>query len=87
MICNNLSVNEKGHLTLGGVDTVDMAEKYGTTNTGMVVSWILRHPAKMQPIIGTTTVERIQQIAQASDVDITREDWYAIYKAAGNNLP
>ena len=30
MICNNLSVNEKGHLTLGGVDTVDMAEKYGT---------------------------------------------------------
>lgn len=64
-----------------------MAEKYGTTNTGMVVSWILRHPAKMQPIIGTTTIERIQQIAQASDVDITREDWYAIYKAAGNNLP
>ena len=64
-----------------------MAEKYGTTNTGMVVSWILRHPVKMQPIIGTTTIERIQQIAQASDVDITREDWYAIYKAAGNNLP
>jgi len=64
-----------------------MAEKYGTTNTGMVVSWILRHPAKMQPIIGTTTIERIRQIAQASDVDITREDWYAIYKAAGNNLP
>ena len=64
-----------------------MAEKYGTTNTGMVVSWILRHPAKMQPIIGTTTIERIRQIAQASDVDITREDWYAIYKAADNNLP
>jgi len=64
-----------------------MAEKYGTTNTGMVVSWILRHPAKMQPIIGTTTIGRIRQIAQASDVDITREDWYAIYKAAGNNLP
>ena len=65
----------------------EMAEKYGTTNTGMVVSWILRHPAAMQPIIGTTTIERVQQIAAASDVDITREDWYAIYKAAGNQLP
>ena len=30
MICNNLSVNEKGHLSLAGVDTVDMAQKYGT---------------------------------------------------------
>ena len=65
----------------------EMAEKYGTTNTGMVVSWILRHPAAMQPIIGTTPIERVQQIAAASDVDITREDWYAIYKAAGNQLP
>lgn len=65
----------------------EMAEKYGTTNTGMVISWILRHPAKMQPIIGTVNVERIRQIAAASDVDITREDWYALYKAAGNRLP
>ena len=30
MICENLSVNERGHLTLGGVDTTELAKKYGT---------------------------------------------------------
>ena len=65
----------------------ELAAKYGTTTTGMVISWILRHPAGMQPIIGTTNIERIQQIAAASDVVITREDWYALYKSTGKTLP
>lgn len=65
----------------------ELAEKYGTTTTGMVISWILRHPANMQPIIGTVNTDRIRQIAAASDVTITREDWYALYKSTGKTLP
>ena len=64
-----------------------MAEKYGTTPTGLASAWILRHPANMQVIAGTMNVERIKQIAQASEIELSREDWYALYKAAGNKLP
>ena len=65
----------------------EMAEKYGTTPTGLASAWILRHPANMQVIAGTMNVERIKQIAQASEIELSREDWYALYKAAGNKLP
>ena len=41
----------------------------------------------MQPIIGTTNAERMRDCVRAADVDITREEWYAIYLAAGNVLP
>ena len=64
-----------------------MAKKYGITPTGLASAWILRHPANMQVIAGTMNVERIKQIAQASEIEMSREDWYALYKAAGNKLP
>lgn len=65
----------------------EMAKKYGITPTGLASAWILRHPANMQVIAGTMNVERIKQIAQASEIEMSREDWYALYKAAGNKLP
>ncbi|MHC5267974.1 aldo/keto reductase [Enterococcus sp. LJL98] len=65
----------------------EMAEKYGTTPTGIASAWILRHPANMQVIIGTMNLQRIQEIAQASEIQLSRRDWYAIYLAAGNVLP
>lgn len=64
-----------------------MAKKYGITPTGLASAWVLRHPANMQVIAGTMNVERIKQIAQASEIEMSREDWYALYKAAGNKLP
>ena len=42
---------------------------------------------KMQPIIGTTNPDRIAQIAKASDVTITHDEWYELYKASGKTLP
>jgi predicted oxidoreductase len=53
----------------------------------MAIAWILRHPAKMQPVTGTTNIERLRDCFKASEVELTREDWYAIYRAAGNILP
>ena len=64
-----------------------MAEKYGTTPTGIASAWILRHPANMQVIAGKMTPSRIEEIAKASDIQLSREDWYSIYLAAGNILP
>ena len=65
----------------------DMAETHHVSNTTMAIAWILRHPARMQPIIGTTSPERVKQVALASEVALTRPQWYEIYRAAGNTLP
>lgn len=65
----------------------EMAEKYHTTPTGIASAWILRHPANMQVIIGTMNLQRIEEIAKASDIVLSKEDWYSIYLAAGNDLP
>ena len=64
-----------------------LAESYGVSNTTMAIAWILRHPARMQPIVGTTNLERVKQVALASGVSLTRQEWYEIYQAAGNTLP
>jgi len=65
----------------------ELAEKYNVTNSAIAVAWILRHPARIQTIIGTTNKEHIAQVSKASDIRLTREEWYALYMAAGNKLP
>lgn len=65
----------------------ELAEKYGLTSTGMAIAWLMRLPEKMQPIVGSTNPDRIKAIAAASDVTISREDWYRIYREAGYRLP
>ena len=65
----------------------DIAAAKGVSNSAIAIAWILRHPARMQPIVGTTNAERLQDICQASDITLTRQEWYEIYLAAGNKLP
>ena len=65
----------------------EIADKYSVSNTTIAVAWLLRHPAHMQPVIGTMNVERLKDCIKAADVTLTREEWYAIYRAAGNILP
>ena len=64
-----------------------IAEKYGVSKTTLAFAWILRHPAKMQPVTGTTNLTRLADCLKAADVRLTREEWYEIYRAAGNILP
>lgn len=64
-----------------------IASEKGVTNSAVAVAWILRHPAKIQTIVGTTNKERLKAICKASDVQLSREQWYEIYRAAGNILP
>lgn len=65
----------------------EIAEKYNVTNTTIAIAWLLRHPAHMQPIVGTMNTERLKDCIAAGDIKLTREEWYAIYRAAGNILP
>ena len=65
----------------------EIGEKYGLTKTGVAAAWILRHPANMQLIAGTMNPCHLEEICKASDVTITRSEWYEIYRAAGHCLP
>jgi predicted oxidoreductase len=65
----------------------DIAEKYEVSNTTIAIAWLLRHPAKMQPVTGTMNASRLKDCCKAGDVRLTRQEWYDIYRAAGNVLP
>lgn len=65
-----------------------MAEEHGVPPEAVVVAWLLRHPAAIQPVIGTKRPERIRAAARALEVELGREEWYALYVAArGRVLP
>ena len=65
----------------------EIAAKYSVSKTTIAIAWLLRHPAKMQPVTGTMNLERIQDCIKAADVTLTREEWYGLLMAAGNKLP
>ena len=64
-----------------------MALEKGVSKAAIAFAWILRHPAKMQVIAGTTKPERLREICRASDVELSRAEWYELYTSAGNWLP
>lgn len=64
-----------------------LAEEKSVTPSAIAIAWILRHPAKMQAIVGTMNTPRLIEICKAADIELTRSEWYEIYKSAGNILP
>ena len=68
-------------------ELVKLCKKYNLTDSAAVLAWILRHPAKMQPIVGTTSPLRIEGMVRATKIRITHEEWYDVYRAAGNDIP
>ena len=65
----------------------EIGEKYSLTKTGVAAAWIMRHPAEIQVIAGTMNPVHLAEICKASDVTLTRSEWYEIYRAAGHCLP
>lgn len=65
----------------------EIGARYGVTKTTLAIAWLLRHPAKMQPVVGTTNLQRLKDCVTAAEVNLTRKEWYEIYLAAGNTLP
>ena len=64
-----------------------LAEKYEVGADTIAYAWLLRYPARMQVITGTTSPDHLRSAAAAGDVVLSREEWYALYRAAGNRLP
>ena len=64
-----------------------LAVQHGVSTTAIAAAWVLRHPAQMQLIAGSVKEFRLLEIAQASDIYLTREEWYRLYLAAGHPLP
>lgn len=69
-------------------DTLDeLAKKYEVNKTSIVIAWIVRHPANMQPIAGTTNPQHLSELCLGADIELTRQEWYKIYTSAGVMLP
>ncbi|HEN2793598.1 TPA: aldo/keto reductase [Streptococcus agalactiae] len=64
-----------------------LAKNYNVSSEAIVIAWILRHPAKMQAIVGSMNPSRLKAIDKANDIALTRKEWYDIYRSAGNILP
>lgn len=65
----------------------DLANEYHVTKSAIAIAWLLRHPACMQPILGTTSCEHLKEMVQAIDVELTRQQWYDLYLASDKPLP
>ncbi|HEO0301797.1 TPA: aldo/keto reductase [Streptococcus agalactiae] len=64
-----------------------LAKNYNVSSEAIVIAWILRHPAQIQAIVGSMNPSRLKEIDKANDIALTREEWYDIYRSAGNILP
>ena len=64
-----------------------LAKKYDTNKNAIATAWILRHPANMQVILGTMNPTRIKESAAGGEITLTKQEWYDVYFAAGNDLP
>jgi predicted oxidoreductase len=64
-----------------------LCKKYDTNKNAIALAWILRHPAGIQPIVGTTSTKHLRESLEALDFKLTREEWYQLYLASGKPLP
>jgi predicted oxidoreductase len=83
----NLDLKDKRALTVSSlVETI--SRKRNVSLEAIIIAWILRHPAQIQPIIGTTNPSRIRASCEADQVVLTREEWYELFTAGrGAKLP
>ncbi|MEO3945999.1 aldo/keto reductase [Gorillibacterium sp. CAU 1737] len=67
----------------------ELARRYETTPEAVVLGWLMKHPAKVQPIIGSATPERIIACGDAASIadKLTREEWYRLYYSARGDVP
>ena len=65
----------------------ELADRERVSKTAIALAWILRHPAKMQAIIGTMNPDHIKDACDATMVELSHHDWYELYLAAGKFLP
>lgn len=73
-----LKLNQKLH---------EIGTKYGISPAAVAVAWILRHPAQIQVVVGTTKLASLRELVKAVDIELTKEEWYDLYLSVGKKLP
>jgi predicted oxidoreductase len=63
-----------------------LAKKYNVTNTAIVTAWLSRHPANLQVVVGTTNSNRLKECIVGTEINLSRQEWYDLYMAAGNKI-
>jgi predicted oxidoreductase len=64
------------------------ASQYKATETQMALAWLLKHPSGIFPVIGTTKPERIEESAQAININLDKQDWFEMLKIVqGKEMP
>ncbi|MBC9794358.1 aldo/keto reductase [Sinomicrobium weinanense] len=67
---------------------MDLVVKYRVSADQLLLAWILKHPAAIHPVIGTTSPERITNAVKALDIEMELEDWFALLVASqGHKVP
>jgi predicted oxidoreductase len=64
----------------------ELAQVKNTSREAILIAWLLRHPAGIQPVIGTTNPQRIRAACQADQIQLTRQEWYRLF-IAGRGAP
>lgn len=65
-----------------------LAQQYNVDANAIVLSWLLQHPSNMQAVIGTTNAERLAAASKATQVKLTREQWYLLFTTnRGQQIP
>lgn len=65
-----------------------MAKEKQSTRSVVALAWLLKHPSRILPIVGSTTPANIRQAVQAAELALSREEWYSLLEAArGQRLP
>jgi predicted oxidoreductase len=85
-----IDINSPGHaLRIGVRESLErIARRRGTTRKVIALAWLLKHPAKIQPVIGSTNPDNIRDSVKAAEIELTREEWYVLLEAArGERLP
>ena len=65
-----------------------LCDKYNASEMQLLLAWLLRHPAGIHPVVGTTRPERLKESQQALSIDLELEDWFAMLEASqGHKVP
>lgn len=66
----------------------ELASKYNVANDIILLAWILKHPARILPVCGTSDKNRIANLIQATTIEMELQDWFALWTAStGNDVP
>ncbi|REG99062.1 aldo/keto reductase [Flavobacterium aquicola] len=66
----------------------ELASKYEVSNDIILLAWILKHPAGILPVCGTSDKKRLANLMQATKIEMEIEDWFSLWTAStGNDVP